>query len=82
MTNSPHMPQAEWSGFAEGGADKHGWRLIIDGATTKGQEVLLFFPKTTSGRIGLQPWIKVDRLPISSPRKPTHWQPLPHPPEE
>lgn len=28
MTKGQHMEQSEWSDFAEGGADKHGWRPI------------------------------------------------------
>lgn len=43
------------------------------------RELILFFPETKT-RIPLYRMIRVDRYPVSYPRQPTHWMPLPEVP--
>lgn len=45
----------------------------------KGKDVLLFFPKV-EGRNYLREWIRVG-FKDDCIRKPTHWMPLPEPPQ-
>ena len=42
---------------------------------------ILFFPETT-GRNAHRAMIKVDSYPVTYPRKPSHWMPLPEPPKD
>ena len=50
----------------------------------KGKELILYFPaeQTRRGDLRFGAWIKVDRYPVSFPRQPTHWMPLPEPPTD
>lgn len=49
----------------------------------KGVEVILFFParKTARGDMKYPEWLKIDRFPVTYPRQPTHWAPIPPSPE-
>ncbi len=46
----------------------------------KGKMVILYFPRII-GRNALSEMIRVEPYPVSYPRQPTHWMPLPTPPE-
>jgi hypothetical protein len=50
----------------------------IETAPKSGGRVLLFFP--ASGP--LMALIQVEAYPVSFPRQPTHWMPLPNPPKD
>ena len=56
------------------------WRPI---ETAPNDTVLLYFPALKRGtpETWLRPMMKVDH-PRCTTRKPTHWMPLPNPPEE
>lgn len=51
----------------------------IETAPEDYRELLLYFPKQV-GRNALPAITKVERYPCGYPRKPTHWMPLPEPP--
>lgn len=42
--------------------------------------ILLYFPPT-DGRMKMGAMIQIDHYPVTYPRKPTHWMPLPEPPK-
>jgi hypothetical protein len=59
------------------GPDARGWRPIK--TAPKGEKVLLFYPAHHMDRYSLGPMLIVGTG--SLPRRATHWQPLPEPPE-
>lgn len=52
-----------------------------DISTAPKGEHILFFHEVKSGRNNLPAMVKVERFPVSFPRQPTHWMPLPPAPE-
>lgn len=62
--------------------ERDGWRSIDEDAPAG--TLLLYFPPETTPRGDYKhaERIKVDMYPVSYPRKPTHWRPLPNPPAE
>ena len=57
------------------------WRPI-ETAPKDGKEIVLYFPPVKSGRSHMPRMFRVERMPWTSPRVPTHWMPLPEPPKE
>lgn len=43
-------------------------------------ELILYFPAITEGRNQKTQMFRIDVHPVTYPRKPTHWMPLPDPP--
>jgi hypothetical protein len=54
------------------------WKPIETAPT--GMHILYFPAEGTDRRNGLAAMIRVDFYPVTYPRKPTHWMPLPEPP--
>lgn len=47
----------------------------------KGRQLILFFPaEMRNGRVHLIKMVRVDWFPVTYPRQPTHWLPVPKDP--
>ncbi len=55
------------------------WQPIETAPT--GKEALVYYPAEKSGRMMLKPMMAVIRVPSTAPRQPTHWMPIPEPPQ-
>ena len=58
------------------------WKPVKDAPSKK--LLILYFPSRVNrrGQVELAPMYKVDYYPVFIPRKPTHFMPLPAPPQD
>lgn len=78
---SETLPRMEPQGLVIAPRPLSPWQPI---ETAQSGRHILFFPleRGRFGEVSHPPRTVVDHYPVSYPRKPTHWMPLPPPPQE